>query len=129
VNGAAAKTVSSLSVFLGAVDVAPHNQFAFAIYSDVNGTPGNLVAQSGIGIVKANAWNTLPVSATLASNTAYWLVYNSNGSAGWANNTNYNNDPTSIGLFTDRAFGTWPASLSQAQTGGWRFSIVANLNP
>jgi len=51
--GSQAVTVASMSTYVGAVDAAPNNQFAFAIYTDNGGVPGTLVAQSQVGTLTA----------------------------------------------------------------------------
>ena len=80
--GATSVTVNALSVYVGTVDAAPNNQYQVAIYTDQNGAPGTLVASSTAGTLIPNAWNTLPLVATLQANTSYWLMYNTNGRTG-----------------------------------------------
>ncbi len=128
VTGAAGGAVSSMSVFVGNVGAAPNNQFQLAIYSDVGGSPGVLLAQSATGSLVGNAWNTLPVSATLSANTAYWLVYNTNGSNPNLNNMKYASGGQggwSNGAVT---FGSWPASFGSAAAASITFSIFATYD-
>ena len=77
-----AVTVVSLSANVGAVDpsVARRN-FQMAIYAANGSVPGALVASSATGTLVANSWNTVPITATLAPNTAYYLGYNTNGAS------------------------------------------------
>jgi hypothetical protein len=110
------------------VDAAPHNQYSVAIYSDNNGAPGALLAQSSTGTLAANSWNTLPISATLQANTAYWLVYNANGSNTSVDDLRYNGDSSTVGAYLDHAFGSWPSNLNGAIRGNWRFSIYATVH-
>jgi hypothetical protein len=119
--------VSSMSTYIGpAVDVAPRNQFSFAIYTDVGGAPGGLVAQSGTGTVSGGSWNTLPIIATLQANTVYWLFYNSNGSNGSVNNMTYNDDPGPVGAYAARTFGTWPATYGPTTLVPTRYAIFVS---
>jgi len=139
-TGSAGGTVTSMSVAVGTVDTPPHNRFQVAIYTDQNGAPGTLVAQSGTGTLAATtgttrrlvrAWNTLPISATLAPNTAYWLMYNTNGSSAALNNLHY--DPSSSAgeawNVSATPFGAWPASFGPAVTTSGAFSIYASYTP
>ena len=129
VIGAQSLSVSAASAYVDAVDAAPRNQFSMAIYADTSGAPGALVARSAAGTLKASAWNTLPISATLQANTAYWLMYNTNASTRLLNNLHYNADPSSVGAFHNQTFGTWPASFGPATLGGWRFSMYLMGSP
>src|SRR4029453_758490 len=79
VTGPPALTVSQISVYLKTVQAAPANQYQVAIYTDVNGSPGTLGGSSTSGTLKGNSWNSRPITATLAPNTAYWLMFNTNG--------------------------------------------------
>jgi hypothetical protein len=68
-------TITSMSVYVGNVGTAPYNEYQLGIYADNGGAPGAWVASSAVDTLTANAWNTLPVSATLAAGTSYWLAY------------------------------------------------------
>ncbi|GAA4958563.1 PQQ-dependent sugar dehydrogenase [Actinoplanes utahensis] len=123
VNGATALAVSRLSVYLRTVQAAPADQYQVAIYTDVNGSPGTLVAASTSGTLTANAWNSRPVTATLAANTAYWLVYNTNGD----NNMSYDTGTANQGAWsTATPFGTWPSTFGAASRWTAKFSIYAS---
>jgi hypothetical protein len=128
VTGAQPVAVGSISVYVGVTDSAPRNQFSTAIYSDSGGAPNALVAQSATGSLNANAWNTLPITAVLSPNTAYWLMYNANGSNQTLDNLFYNNDPSNVGAWQQRAFGSWPASFGSATVAPQRYSIYATAS-
>jgi methionine-rich copper-binding protein CopC len=116
------QTVTSMSVYMKGV-VSP-SSYQMAIYTDNAGVPGALVASTGTGTLTANAWNTLPVSASLAGNTAYWLMYNTNGNnnlsfdAGTANHGGWSSNST--------PFGTWPTTFGPVVRHNYRFSIYAS---
>jgi glucose/arabinose dehydrogenase/PKD repeat protein len=123
VNGATALTVSQLSVYLRTVQAAPANQYQVAIYTDANGSPGTLVASSTSGTLTANSWNSRPVTATLAPNTAYWLMYNTNGD----NNMSYDTGSANQGAWSQaRPFGTWPSSFGTSTRWTGKYSIYAS---
>ena len=115
-----------MSVYIGTVDSAPRNQFSMAIYTDNSGSPGTLVAQSANGTLTPNAWNSLAVTATLNPNTAYWLMYNSNGSNTAVNNMFLNSDPANVGAWAPRTFGSWPSGFGGSTLAGARYSIYAS---
>lgn len=130
--GASDGTVSSMSAYVAApVDAAPNNQFQLAIYTDSNGAPGALVASSASGTLKANAWNTVSVSATLKANTPYWLMYNTNGSNSSFNNLKYTGGSSGQGAYSTngQSFGAWPATFGAATRGNEKFSIYATYTP
>ncbi|MFD0349409.1 hypothetical protein ACFQ0M_31980 [Kitasatospora aburaviensis] len=125
VTGAAGGTVSSVSVYVGAVDTAPNNQFQVAVYRDNAGSPGALLASSASAALTADSWNTVPLTAALSANTAYWLAYNSNGGNAAVNNLRYSPGGTSVYGNGGRAFGSWPADFGAATSSGLSFSIYA----
>ena len=113
-TGPAPVALSSLSVHVGSVSAAPNDRFQLAVYTDVSGSPGTLVASTGSGTLTANAWNTLPVAGvTLSAGTSYWFVYNSNGTSASVNNMNYSSGALGQGGYSSTGvpFGTWPASF------------------
>jgi glucose/arabinose dehydrogenase/PKD repeat protein len=123
VNGATALTVSQVSVHLTTVQAAPADQYQVAIYTDDGGSPGTLVASSTSGTLTADSWNSRPVTATLAPNTAYWLMYNTNGD----NNLSYDTGGADQGAWsTPRPFGTWPASFGTSTRWTAKYSIYAS---
>lgn len=103
-----------MSVYVGPISAAPNNQYQLAIYTDSGGGPGTLVAQSASGQLTANAWNTLPISASPSPNTSYWLVYNTNGADPSVNNMAYSNGDTSAWRNASTPFGAWPAAFGSA---------------
>ncbi len=128
VMGSTAGKTTSMTVLVGNVDSSPNNSYQMAIYSDVNGAPGNLVAQTGTGTLKANSWNTLPITATLNANTAYWLMYNTNGTSFELNNMYVTNVTSSQGAWAGQSFGAWPSSFPQANIWAGEFSIFASYS-
>jgi hypothetical protein len=125
ITGASGGTVTSISVNVGAVGTAPSNQFQVAIYSDAGNLPSARIANSASGTLVANSWNTVPISATLAANTAYWLVYNANGSNTTRNNMKYSVGGTTAFKNSSVTFGTWPATFGPATAVNATFSIYA----
>lgn len=123
--GATGGSVVSISVYVGAIDNAPNNQFALAIYTDNAGNPGTLIAHTNAGTLTANAWNTLPISATLAPNTSYWFFYETNSSSSSLNNLVYNSGGNAFGQ--GQTFGNWPASINLAPGASITFSMYVNL--
>lgn len=72
-----AGTLSSISIYIGSVSLGSHVKLA--LYAD-NGTglaPGNLIATSAEITPTPNSWNSIPVSASIAASTTYWIVYRS----------------------------------------------------
>ncbi|MBO3737504.1 PQQ-dependent sugar dehydrogenase [Actinoplanes flavus] len=123
VNGTSALTISQISVHLKSVQAAPADLYQVALYTDANGSPGTLVASSTSGTLTANSWNSRPVAATLAPNTAYWLMYNTNGD----NNMSYDTGSANQGAWSaSRPFGTWPASFGTSSRWTAKFSIYAS---
>ncbi|MFD9124963.1 Ig-like domain-containing protein [Kitasatospora sp. NPDC059571] len=129
VTGSSGGTVSSISVHVGTVAAAPNNQYQVAVYADASGKPGALVASSSSGTLTANAWNTLPLTAALSANTAYWLAYNTNGNSSAVNNLHYNSGGTSGYGTGGRAFGSWPSSFGALSSENVTFSIYATYTP
>ena len=123
VNGASPLTVNQVSVYLRSMQAAPANQYQVAIYTDANGSPGTLVASSTSGTLTANAWNSRPVTATLAPGTAYWLMYNTNGD----NNMSYDTGSANQGAWSQpRPYGTWPSTFGPSTRWTAKYSIYAS---
>ncbi len=76
-TGSHAGTLTSISIYTGAVDPTPANdKYRLAIYADAGvNHPTTLIAESVEGTLTANTFNTLAVSASLSANTDYWLAY------------------------------------------------------
>jgi hypothetical protein len=113
-TGAQGGTVQSISVYVvSPIGTSPNNQYSLALYSNSGTTPGSLITNTTNGTLTGNAWNTLPMTATLSPNTTYWLAYNTNGTASAQNNYRYSTGGTT-GQATWRGgvtFGTWPSSF------------------
>jgi hypothetical protein len=124
-TAAAAGSIASMSVHVGIVSPAPNDQYELAIYADDSGRPGTLVAHSGRGALTPNTWNTLPVYVTLSSNTAYWLMYNTNGASDTTNNMNFTAGDGVPEAYSAYAvpFGNWPSTFGNAKMGVGAFSI------
>ncbi|MER6364194.1 Ig-like domain-containing protein [Kitasatospora sp. NPDC001527] len=124
VTGSSGGTVSSISVYVDSVDAAPNNRFQTAIYRDNGGSPGALLASSDTATLTGPGWNSVPVAATLAADTPYWLAYNTNGSGPAVNNLRYRPGGTSA-YNGGQAFGSWPATAGAVTTAAVSFSIHA----
>jgi plastocyanin len=125
-TGAQAIVARSISVYVANIDSAAANRaYQVAIYADSNGQPGARVASSASGTLVANAWNTLAISANLAPNTSYWLMYNTNGRTSSVDNMRRDNATAGSGAYSAGAvaFGTWPAQFGTSVVGVWRWSI------
>ncbi|GAA1404702.1 hypothetical protein GCM10009639_50810 [Kitasatospora putterlickiae] len=124
-TGAAPVALTSLSVHVGPVGAAPNNQYQLAVYTDVGGSPGTLVARTGSGTLTANAWNSLPVDLTLSPGTSYWFVYNSNGTSSTVNNMHYSTGASGQGAYSNTVvpFGTWPADFGPAVKDSFLYSL------
>jgi membrane-associated phospholipid phosphatase len=82
--------VASLSIYIAApVDRAPNDQFELAVYDDDSGAPHDLLAVSERGTLRADAWNVVAVNVSLEPQTAYWFLFNTNGTTAAANNPVY----------------------------------------
>lgn len=127
---ALAGAVSTLSVYVGPVDTLVANrQFQMAVYTDAGGRPGAMLAATAVGVLVANAWNTLPLVLPLQASTAYWLVFNANGRSTAVDNMAIANTPTSTQAFfttASTAFGQWPNAPPVTLTQGL-YSIYATL--
>jgi len=125
VNGTTSRTLSSLSVYVRSADTAPNNKFQMAIYTDAGGAPGTLVATTAQGTLTGNAWNTLPITAVLAPNAAYWFIYNTNSPFAAQNNMAYDAGPAGQAVYSSNPvlFGTWPSSFGSRVLWAARFSI------
>lgn len=149
VTTTAATTLNSISVFVaGAAAAAANRPYSVAIYSNivVSGTnrPGLLIASSATGTLAANTgglsgWNTMPVTASLAAGTSYWLMYNTRDESTGSQNVNLNNmryesAPLGTSVYAERVFGTWPNTFPTLADPGLqrqalRFSLFATVTP
>lgn len=111
-------TASSMSVYIAApISAAPNNQFQLSVYADQGGLPGALIVSTASQTIVGNAWNTVPITATLQPNTAYWLAYNTNATSDTANNIRFDPGTSGQGRWKTRTFGTWPATFGTAGGG------------
>jgi hypothetical protein len=118
-------TATSISVYVGAVDAAPRNQFQMAIYSDNDGKPGERIAVTSSGSLRARSWNTLDISAALDPDASYWLMYNTNSGSHELNNLAGANSWSVVSGYgtQGRTFGSWPASFGSASVGHGVYSM------
>lgn len=121
-------TITSVSVFVASpVSASPNNQFQVAVYADNNGTPGNLITSSASQTIVPDAWNVVPINASVTANTYYWLAYNANGLDGNANNLRYDSGGM-MSWLTPESFGTWPTAFgAPSGTGADNICISANF--
>jgi hypothetical protein len=120
--------VVSMSVYVGAVDASvARRSFQVGIYTVSGSAPGALVASSPTGTLVGNAWNTVPITATLAANTSYFFGYNTNGSSGAVNNLRYVSGGTSGWRSAGQVFGTWPASFGTFSAQSATFTMYATF--
>jgi hypothetical protein len=125
-----AATVASMSVHVGAIDSSTTNrQFQVAIYTNSGSAPGALVAKSASGTLVANSWNTIAISAALAANTKYWLIFNTNGRTDPVNDMHYDAAAAGLSVYSNGAmtFGTWPAAFPASTLTAARYSIYATF--
>ena len=120
--------VSSITVYLPApIGASPNNLFQVAIYADAAGVPGALIASSASQTITAVGWKSVPITATLAANTAYWLVYNTNAAV--AANNSLILSPGGTYKWKSQTFGTWPATFGTTQGSSTNTaSIYATVN-
>lgn len=120
--------VVSLSANVGAVDPSvSQRSFQMAIYAANGLVPGALVASSPTGTLVANSWNTVPISATLAPNTSYFLAYNTNGASANVNNLRFSNGGPSGWRTAGQTYGAWPASFGGFTAQAVTFSVHATF--
>lgn len=100
--------LSSMSVYVGSIDTAKKN-YSLAIYADTNNNPTTLLTSS-TGLLVANSWNTLTLSAPIAANSSYWLCYNSSTTKSAYNNIKYSSG-TNVAIYKAQSYGTWPATF------------------
>lgn len=120
--------VASLSVHVGAVDPSLSNRnFQLALYAANGSVPGALIANTASGTLVANSWNTLPITATLAPNTSYFIAYNTNGASSSVNNLHYTDGGISGWSPGGQTFGAWPASFGAFTGQSVTFSMYASF--
>ncbi len=119
--------VISLSVRVANLAAAPNNKFEMALYTALGTGPGTLIAKTGTGTLVANAWNTLPIAATLAPNTNYFIVYNTNGTGSTTNNMRYVSGTANQARWRTQTFGTWPTNFGSGTGESMMYSVYASF--
>ena len=118
--------VTAMSVYVAAIDTTKKN-YSLALYADNNNNPTTLLA-SATGLLTANSWNTLTLSTPIAANSSYWLCYNTNTAKSASNDIKYSAG-TSVAIYKDQTYGTWPATFGTVGA-RWsdNYSIYATVN-
>jgi hypothetical protein len=118
-------TINTVYAFVGGTSIGAgaNNKGQAAIYTNNAGTPGTRLGYSTADTpLTLNAWNALPISTTsVVSGTAYWLVYNTNGTADDQNNLKYiagsaNQTRWAVSQTYGTWPGTWPGTTSSSAT-------------
>jgi len=127
-TGSSGGTAQGISAYVTSpLGTSPNNKFSMALYANdaTTGKPGTLIAQTTPGTLTGNAWNTLPISATLSPNTPYWLAYNTNGSVSTQNNITYNSGSTGQTAWRPQPFGTgsWTSPFNSTGVGPYQYSF------
>lgn len=124
-------TVESISAYVGDIDTSPNNEYQMAIYTTkANGKPGTKIAETTVGTLTANSWNTLPITASFSPLTSYWLMYNTNASSDDVNNLYITTSEQNIGAYYAQNFGAWPLSFPNNPTmTNQLFSMYVNMTP
>jgi len=126
IMGATNGNVGQMSVYLSRVDSA-NPGVEFAIYTDSAGKPGTRLWNSGAIQATNTGWLSTPVSnVSLSANSAYWLLFNANGSnaaAAW------NNAPMGNGWWANDNYGTWPATAPSGTFDGQQYSMYLSYQP
>jgi hypothetical protein len=128
-TGSRAGTLSGITVRVGVAGNAGNNLYQVAIYSDSNNKPGTRITSSVTGTLTSNSWNTRPVSANLAANTNYWLMYNANGTNKNQNNLVYaRTGGISAQSASQATFGNWPSTFGQSNGSIYAYSMYATYS-
>ncbi|HYH74456.1 MAG TPA: tail fiber domain-containing protein [Candidatus Saccharimonadales bacterium] len=75
--GAVAGTVNSITIYVANVDAGANHAVA-AIYNNATNKPGTLLVSSPSQVLHVG-WNTIPITATVAANTTYWVAWQVEG--------------------------------------------------
>jgi hypothetical protein len=124
--------IVSMSVYVGAIDSTNSSRrYQMALYTDNGGRPGTRVAATATGTLAANAWNTLPIAATVQPNSSYWLMYNTSGRTSAVNNMRYNVGSVGQGAYSANrvSFGKWPTTFPAPVLSNAIYSLYATLGP
>lgn len=120
-------TLSSIAVHLSLIDATnPGVKVGLYSHDAVNDRPDALIASTDVSTNGIVGWNTLPLSASIASSTTYWLSVNVEGST---TRIDYTYCPACGGrsaYYYPMAFNnTWPSSLGAPNSFGtdedWSF--------
>ena len=102
---------------------ADNGKYKFAIYSDLNGSPRNLLAQSVEITNPTNGWNsanlTFPINIT--NNVYYWLAIWSDSPSG---RIYYSNNGAPLKWY-GIGYGSWPNPINTTGTGNASYCIYA----
>jgi hypothetical protein len=72
-------TLSSISMYIQTANAVVR----FGVYSDLNGQPNQLLAQSGLVTTSGNSWTSAPISVPVVAGQNYWLTIVSNSLVNW----------------------------------------------
>ncbi len=126
--GSTAATVNYLNVYVAGpeIDAYPNNKYQLAIYANSGGNPGAKIVDSAVGFLKANSWNSLPISpTTLSASTTYWLAYETLGS----NTAVATATPAAASTaYMSNTFGSMPGTFTTAGT-DQTMAISASVGP
>jgi len=127
-TGAIAGQTSQISVNIGStVQGTPYDKFKMAIYSGTSAEPVTLLAVSSEGIVNPG-WNTVPISATLAPNTYYWLGYTTNADLASSNNAKFDDGPATSAWRAEPYTNGWSSTIPNIHgTGTQAFSMYVDF--
>ncbi len=126
VTAGATGTVTTLYANVGTtVGSSPNNQAQMAIFSNLAGEPGTLLASSSSTTI-ASGWNAFTLTSPLSvtSGTIYWIAYNTNGTASNQNDLRYESTGGVV-RYAAQTFGTWPSSFGGATSSAFNFSMYA----
>ena len=127
-TGATAGLTTQISINVNApIQAAPNNKFSMAIYTGTATQPQTLVAVSSEGTLVAG-WNTVPISATLAPNTYYWLGYATNATTTTDNNARYDNGSANSVWRVEPYANGWGSTISVIHgSGNQEFSMYVDF--
>jgi parallel beta-helix repeat protein len=84
-SGAQGGALSSISVHVASVDGAgPGVKVALYSHDSGNNRPGTIIASTTTSQTLTTGWNTVPISATVAASTTYWIAIKSEGASGYS---------------------------------------------
>jgi hypothetical protein len=127
-TGATAGQTTQISINVNApIQAAPNNKFSMAIYTGTATQPQTRVAVSSEGTLVAG-WNTVPISATLAPNSYYWLGYATNATTTTDNNARYDNGTANSVWRVEPYANGWASTISVIHgSGNQEFSMYVDF--